>query len=121
MDVVEIFDYIIMVFVFIVGTFGNGLVIISIIKFSWLKAQTNNFIAMLAFFDLMYAFLSQIVQQIANLILYIYNKSTIEYEIVCTAYGIITLFSAMGDLTSILFITIDRYIHIHHPLKYVWW
>ena len=66
----------------------------------------------------MYTFSSQIVQQIANVILYISKKSTIGYEIVCTAYGIITLFSAMGDVISIVFITIDRYIHIHHPLKY---
>ena len=118
MDVVEILDYILMVFVFIVGTFGNGLVIISIFKFSWLKTQTNVFVALLAFFDLMYAFLSQIVQQIANVILYISNKSTVGYEIFCTAYGTITLFCGMGDVISIVFITIDRYIHIHHPLKY---
>ena len=53
MDVVEIFDYIMIVFVFVVGTFGNGLVIIRILKFSWLKTQTNVFVALLAFFDLM--------------------------------------------------------------------
>ena len=118
MEVIEVIDYVITGFVLIVGTFGNGLAIISIIKFDWMKTQTNYFVCMLAFSDLLYALPAQVLHKVANLD--INSGSTDQFEIVCRTNKFLTMFSGTGDMFAMMFITIDRYIRmvLNHGLKY---
>ena len=47
----EVTNIIANVITFILCTFGNSLVIISLKKFEWLRMATNYFLALLAFYD----------------------------------------------------------------------
>ena len=118
MNSFQIVDTIIQLCKALMSAFGNSLVVISVIKFEWLRTSTNYFVALLAFFDFWGGIPLNISLQVTAIIDSVDEKMTSSFEISCKIYALIMAFSACGDLLAILVITIDRHLYINYPLRY---
>ena len=117
MDVVEILEYVMMPIICLICSLGNGLVIMSVARFPYLNNTTNSFVVLLAAYDLLLGIPGHVTYQIAYL-LNKYQPMSKAYVISCQVYVTVVFFGAVGNVVSILFITMERYLYIHYPLKY---
>ena len=97
--------------------FGNPLVIISIIKFRYLRGTANVFVVMLACFDFTIGLLG--IVEIYALLETLYNSGTKFSFFHCEILGIVLVFLRTGNLICIMFMAIDRFIYITYPLRYL--
>ena len=118
MDSREIANIVVALFTVPTGVFGNSLVFLSVKRFEWLKTPTNCFVALLAFYDF--------CNGLPTFIFYLFMLDQSKehginrhgYEICCKAYVFITAFCGLGNLLSVMVVTVDRYIYINWPLRY---
>ena len=116
-EVPEIYMYVYIVIRIAFGIltfFGNSLTLLAIYKFPDLRTATNYYVASLAAADLvsgLYAFLRFTVVY--------FIENTRSYGPMCIATEIIKLLGVSGNLWSIFWIAIDRFLYIVYPFKYI--
>ena len=103
----------------LIGIFGNSLVLISVKKFEWLKTPTFYFVALLAFFDFCsafpaFAFVTPVIFGGSSS-----ENATLGYKVGCKVLVGIGGFSGAGNFLCLLVITIERYLYITKPLRYI--
>lgn len=96
-----------------IGLIGNGLIIVTIIRFKNLRVMVNIFIAVLAFIDLV------VVTYLLPLNIYHLQKQgeTINY-IICKTNGTMLHVLLTSSLQCVMLISITRYVKICHPLSF---
>ena len=118
MKVYAIVDLFVFFCAAVVCCFGNSLVMISVRRFEYLKEPTFYFVALLAFYDFCHG--APVFVLTATLL--ILDSTVIEinitYEVLCRIQGFLAEFATLGDILSILIISIDRFIYINWPLRY---
>ena len=92
--------------------FGNGLTLYCIRKFHYLHTPTNSLVAGLALADIMTGMLP-----IMELATYLSRKQTYWIPL-CLTKEILKVTSAAANMSFILWIALDRYIHISRPFRY---
>ena len=95
---------------------GNPLVIIAVIKFRNLRSTAHVFVVMLAGFDFgigLVGFLRQYAV-LSN----VYNGASDSVNTLCKVIAIFGILLRTGDMLSIMFMAIDRFIYITYPLRY---
>ena len=104
----------------LLSVFGNSLVIISVKRFEWRRTPTFYFVALLAFFDFCSAFPPSVMVVVS----FMDYPPSENITSGCTVYCKVTFgfygFSATGNLVLIVIITIDRYLYITKPLRYIY-
>ena len=100
----------------VASIFGNLLVIISVIKFGYLRETAHTLVTLLACFDFGIGVTGLIEQ--CTLILNVYKGEMDGMRIFCLITVVILSGLSTGDLLSVMFITIDRFIYITYPLRY---
>ena len=100
----------------VASIFGNLLVIISVIKFRYLRETAHTLVTLLACFDLGIGVTGLVEQCI--ILLTVYKGDMNGLRIFCLITVVILSGLSTGDLLSVMFITIDRFIYITYPLRY---
>ncbi len=95
---------------------GNVLVVLSVAKFSFMRSATNAFIVMLACFDFGIG-LFGIFEQGILLKSALAQLSDAEFRL-CKSIAVLIMVFGRGDLWSVCFIALDRFIFIWNPLRY---
>ena len=113
-DAVYISNAVLTLMASLVCGFGNILVIISIAKFTYLRSTTNVFVVLLACFDLFLGLIA-IFEQYILLKGVFYGQTS---KILCKVLAVVTFTAGKGDMLSVMFMAVDRYIYIRYPLKY---
>ena len=96
--------------------FGNLLVIISVIKFRCLRETAHTLVVLLACFDLAIG-VTGLAEQ-CMLLLNVHKGEMDGMRTFCLILGIIMNGMGNGDLFSVVFMAIDRFIYITYPLRY---
>ena len=94
--------------------FGNTLVIVSIAKFRYLRSTTNVFVVLLACYDLSLGLIAIFEQ-------FVILRGVFHDEMdttLCKTLAGLTFAIGMGDMLSVMYMAVDRYIYIKYPLKY---
>ena len=102
----------------LLSAFGNGLVIISVAKFDWIRTQTNLYVVLLAICDFIMGIPIYCATLTTSLIVENHPNAALAYRISCQTTGVLIAFASFGDLLCILAITIERFLYIHLPLRY---
>ena len=100
----------------IAGIFGNLLVIISVIKFRYLRETAHALVVLLACFDLAFG-VTGLVEQCA-LLLNVYKGEMEGMSTFCLLLAVILSSLGTGNLLCVMFIAVDRFIYITYPLRY---
>ena len=93
---------------------GNSLTILAIYKFQNLRTATNYYVASLAVADLLsglYAFLRFAVVH--------FIENTRSYGLMCIVAEVTKLLGISGNILAIFWVTIDRFLYIVFPFKYI--
>ena len=93
---------------------GNSLTLLAIYKFSNLRTATNHYVASLAVADLLsglYAFLRFAVVH--------FIENTRSYAPMCIIAEVTKLLGIAGNILAIFWVTIDRFLYIVFPFKYI--
>ena len=98
----------------VVGTFGNALVLLSIIRFENLKEIPDLFIFSLSLSDLMVTALYQPLK--AYRLTHLQEISNDEAYLAISRF--LGYFSLIGSITNMFGVTVERMISIRFPLKY---
>ena len=115
-DVMFIGNAVVQLMASVLSTFGNSLVLISVIQLTYLRSTAHVFVVMLACFDLgmgLFGFVSKYV--FLSSVFYSAIKST---SILCKILDIIQSSMRTGDLMSAMFLAVDRLIFITYSLRY---
>ncbi|GAB1607265.1 trace amine-associated receptor 2-like [Argonauta hians] len=107
-DIMAAFSVIIMVVIL----FGNGTVVLSIIRYQRLRTPTNHFVLTLALTDIMLA-----LSLPYHTVSYIHPLLT-KHKYACLWRYISFLLPCSTSQTHVLAITLDRYLSVVHPLHY---
>ena len=119
MNLLNLANTIVTLFLMLLSTFGNGLVMISVKRFEWLRSPTFYFVALLAFFDFLNAFPPSVMVVVSLMDDSPGKNITSGYTIYCKiTFGFLS-FSSAGNLVLIIIITMDRYLYITKPLRYI--
>lgn len=98
--------------------FGNGLVIIAFYTFKRIrKSVTNWFILSLAVSDMMVAFITEPIWLAGEITTWMYPPE-IDILTFVLAWTMIDIVCAIASISNLMFISIDRYFAIKHPLKH---
>ena len=120
MEILTIIDIIIQTCESVPCVIGNILVIIAVCKYEYLQTKTNMFVLALAVSDLMVGLIvipmSFAVNNIESTKLS--NSSYTVWKNACLTSRFFQHMGAMGDILSILAITVDRFLFINYPFKY---
>ena len=101
----------------VASIFGNLLVIISVIKFRYLRETTHTLVTLLACFDLGIG-VTGLVQQ-CIILLNVYKGDGLDgLRIFCLITIVMLTALSTGNLLSTMFMAIDRFIYISYPLRY---
>ena len=100
----------------VASIFGNLLVIISAIKFRYLRETAHALVVLLACFDLGVG-VTGLVEQ-CMLLLNVYKGDMDGMRIFCLVLGLTMNGIVNGDLLSVMFMAIDRFMYITYPLRY---
>ena len=95
---------------------GNSLLIISVFKFEYLRDTTHVLVVLLACFDLGIG-VSGLLEQ-CTIMLSVYKGELNGMRTFCLIMTVIFSGMGTGDLLSVMFIAIDRFIYITYPLRY---
>ena len=101
----------------VASIFGNLLVIISVIRFRYLRETAHALVALLACFDLGIGVTGLIEQCV--LLLNVYKGEMEGMRTFCLTLGVIMNGMSNGDLLCVMFMAIDRFIYITYPLRYI--
>ena len=96
--------------------FGNSLVIISVIKFRYLRETAHTSVTLLACFDLGIGVTGLVEQCI--ILLNVYKGEMDGLRIFCLITVVMLSALSTGNLLSTMFMAIDRFIYISYPLRY---
>ncbi|XP_014777813.1 trace amine-associated receptor 2 [Octopus bimaculoides] len=107
-DTMAVFSVLIMVVIL----FGNGTVVISIIRYQHLRTPTNHFVLTLALTDIMLA-----LSLPYHTVSYVHPFLT-KQKYACLWRYISYLLPCGTSQTHVLAITLDRYLSVVHPLHY---
>ena len=119
MNLLNLANTVVTLFLMLLSTFGNSLVMISVKRFEWLRSPTFYFVALLAFFDFCSAFPPSVMVVVSLMDNLPSDNITSSYIIYCKiTFGFLG-FSTTGNLLLIIIITIDRYLYITKPLRYM--
>ena len=102
-----------LVFLMIIILFGNGTIVFAIIRYQRLRTPTNQFVAVLALADIMMAF------SLPYQIVYYLNPSLYTMKYACLMRYITFLLPCGTSLTHVLAITVDRFLSVMQPLRYI--
>lgn len=102
-----------LVFLMIIILFGNGTIIVAIIRFQRLRTPTNQFVAVLALADIMMAL------SLPYQVVYYLKPSLNTMKHACLMRYITFLLPCGASLTHVLAITVDRFLSVIYPLRYV--
>lgn len=102
-----------LVFIMCIMLFGNGIIIYAIIRFRRLRTPTNQFVVALALADIIMA-LSLPYQIVFYLCPSLYTMKQ-----ACLMRYITFLLPCGTSLTHVLAITVDRYLSVMQPLRYI--
>ena len=108
----EVTNIIANVITFILCTFGNSLVIISLKKFEWLRVASNYFVGLLALYDFCSGFTISSLLVIKSFLNASNVNITVEYELICKLYIHLAMFSGYGNLLCVIIIIIIIFIYI---------
>ena len=103
---VQILNY----FIFVVIVVGNSLTIASVVKFRWLRNNTNILICSLSIADLY-----------VGIITFVYHLNFTVSQIINHAYFVIHSLLNVGYLSSIFHlavISVERFVGVNYPLRY---
>ena len=100
----------------VASIFGNLLVIISVIKFRYLRETAHTLVTLLACFDLGIGVTGLVEQCI--ILLNVYKGDMDRLRIFCLITVVMLSALSTGSLLSTMFIAIDRFIYISYPLRY---
>ena len=100
----------------VASLFGNSLVIISVIKFTYLRYTTHALVVLLACFDLGFGVV-ELIEQCA-LILNVYRGELEGMRTFCLIMAVLLSGMGTGNLITAMFIAIDRFIYISYPFTY---
>ena len=120
MEALEIIDIVIQTLEAVPCVIGNTLVIVAVCKYEYLQTRTNMFVLALATSDLIVG-LIVIPSTFAVNSTYetgLENSSYSVWKNACLTSRFFQHMGAMGDILSILAITVERYIFINYPFKY---
>ena len=120
METLEIIDIVIQTLEAVSCVIGNTLVIIAVCKYDYLQTRTNMFVLVLTVSDLIVG-LIVIPSTFAVNSTYetgLKNSSYSAWKNACLTSRFFQHMGAMGDILSILAITVERYIFINYPFKY---
>ena len=106
MEVHTVVDLVVFFCTSVASCFGNSLVMISVKRFEYLQEPTFYFVVMLAFYDFCHG---------APLFVVVTKRSGI-HKVLCSIYVFLGTFGTVGDMVSILVISIDRCVYINWPL-----
>ena len=98
----------------ILGIMGNSLTILVIWKYEHLRTSTNFLIASLATTD----FVSSLLNPALSFLVEWFNFSSVWVPIV-TIKEFIFYFTVSANVLNLTLVSVDRYIFIHHPLRYL--
>lgn len=99
-------------FISLLATFGNLLVIVSVARFSVLRTPTNNFVAALALADLLVGL---------NIPFYISFYFDVPYvcePAACKLKTFVAIWTTLCSFLLLIGVALDRYASIVHPLTY---
>lgn len=91
---------------------GNALTIVAVIKFQYLKSNTNYLITSLACADLTASAMPLFFTTLH------FTKGMAYWTYLCLIGEIINIITFLSNIFSILWISVDRYIFITRPLRY---
>ena len=116
MDALEISQLLTTTIVTILSCFGNSLVVISLVKFHWLRVTTNYFVAVLAFYDFCNGLPTSTFGLLTS---YVGggNVTSLNAALCRVTVGL-AAFSGYGNVLCVIIVTVDRYIFINRPLGY---
>lgn len=97
--------------VFLVGVFGNSLVIYVVLRFSKMQTVTNMYLFNLALADEMF------LVGVVFLIITFINKNWLFGRILCKVYMTITSINQFTSSLLLAVMSIDRYIAVCHPIS----
>ena len=119
MEVHAVVDLVVFFCAVVICCFGNCLVMISVRRFEYLKESAFYFVALLAFYDFCHGAPLFVVSATLSILDSALVDITIAYQVLCRIQGFLAEFATLGDMLSILIISIiDRFVYIYWPLSY---
>ena len=83
-----------------------------------MKESAFYFVALLAFYDFCHGAPLFVVSATLSILDSALVDITIVYQVLCRIQGFLAEFATLGDMLSILIISIDRFVYIYWPLSY---
>ena len=102
------------------STVGNAIVIVLVLKFSYLQTKQNALVFCLALSDFLYGFFVVPGRILLNNAFpkNMSNNSYDQWFTACQTVAVFNVIAYYGDYLSIASITLDRFLYIKYPFKY---
>lgn len=103
----------------LVGTFGNVLVLVAVVKYSCMHTSPDFFIFSLASADLLVNFLYQ--PMFVVFLNQMYNGVQLRSQLFHLSRLFVGYFALLASVTSLCAVTVDRLVSVRRPLNYAAW